>query len=46
MLHTKYQGSMPFGFSQEDILSFFYIHVHVYIRKINDTWSWVNFEQT
>ena len=27
MLHTKYQGSMPYGFRQEDFSCFLYINL-------------------
>ena len=29
MLHTKYQGSRPHGFRQEDFFMFFYIYAYV-----------------
>jgi hypothetical protein len=51
MFYAAYLSSSYFGFSQEDFLTIYYIHV--YIRKINDP-PWVGpvltlgllFEQT
>ena len=38
MLHTKYQGSRPCGFRQEDLFMFFPLQevFHVYLNKFEN----------
>ena len=36
ILHTKYQGSRPYGFRQED---FFHVAPYISLRKTYDPWG-------
>ena len=37
MLHTKYQGSRPCGFRQEDF--FMFLHILDYVKHVTPSWS-------
>ena len=35
MLHTKYQGSMPYGFSQKDFFKYFSLYKPIDVNSVS-----------